>query len=97
MPNLDIDQVIKDVLAREIHDKLHNKVDPVLLHTLMAMAEAHGVLKKQVMELADTVNRTLDMLEDTQLVQGKMKDVIDKLRKHESDADLDDPVSTTEH
>lgn len=81
--------------ARDVHDKLKGRIDPVLLDVLAKIAEEQHALARAIPEMAksfDSLSRVL--VQHTQILDNN-KDLLEKLKKRVGDVQsisADDPV-----
>ena len=72
--------------ARDIREQLKGKIDPALLHTLEMLAEQDGILRQQVMKLAEMFNDTQDLLNKLIGVLKIATDKVDAVAKLKENA-----------
>lgn len=77
------------VKAREIRERLRGRVDPEVLFVLEQLAEHQNVLREQIMELAQSVDGCINILNQVTQIAVNMKQVTDTLQGKESFDDLD--------
>ena len=71
--------------AREVRERLRGKVDPELLKILEALAERQSVFHQQLMDAADTINNSVDMMGNLlhvmKSMQGEIDIIVPRLKK----------------
>lgn len=67
------------IQAREIYEKLHNKVDPELVRILASLAERQQVQHQQIMSMAEGHDKILDMMAQVIQASGSVAKVGDKI------------------
>ena len=81
--------------ARDVHEKLKGRVDPVLLEVLMKIAEEQHALGRAIPEMAKSFDSLANVLTQHTTILNNMGDGIKKLRKQVGDVKsitADDPV-----
>ncbi len=71
------------ILARDIRDRCKGRVDAQVLYCLEALAESHGVLRQQVIELALLLDGMSTIITDFTHVASNMKTAIERMQHME--------------
>lgn len=88
------------LLAREVRDRCKGRVDQSVMYCLEALAEQQGVLRQQLGDIAQTLDKTINAVGNLADALGVMKDFVegtkesvsDRMKHMEHDDDLD-PVT----
>ena len=67
--------------AREVRERLHNKVDPELLIVLEATAELASVQAQEIKMMAEMMNSLTDILMQLGVVTESVTNAVDELKK----------------
>lgn len=80
--------------AREIREKLRGKVEPVVLHTLEAMAETQHQHEKHLVEMASMLQQCVLACEGFNIIAENMKNRLEQFQRNQQDSAPDlGPVS----
>lgn len=75
------------IKAREIRERLGNKVDPDLLYVMCALAEQQSVMRHQLMELSQLVDKQTDIIRDLVSFSEVVGSVFEKMKDKEDSTD----------
>lgn len=77
------------IRARDIREKLRGRVEPVLLHTLEALAEEQSAIRHTMTELAQQLDRLANlMLGQHQVIDEVARHTIKRVKTEEAEPDL---------
>lgn len=76
--------------AREIRELLDRNADPKVLRVLESLAEQQGVLREQIMTLAQQQDQMLTILNGVVQVAHNMKSVTDRIQGKDPEDEFDD-------
>jgi DNA-binding transcriptional MerR regulator len=76
--------------AREIRELLDRNADPKVLRVLEALAEQQGVLREQIMTLAEQQDQMLSILNGVVQVAHNMKSVTDRIQGKDPEDEFND-------
>lgn len=76
--------------AREIRELLDRNADPKVLRVLESLAEQQGVLREQIMTLAEQQDQMLSILNGVVQVAHNMKSVTDRIQGKDPEDEFDD-------
>lgn len=75
------------IKAREIRERLGNKVDPDLLYAMCALAEQQSVMRHQLMELSQLVDKQTDIIRDLVSFSEAVGSAFEKVKDKEDSTD----------
>ena len=76
------------IKAREIRERLKGKCDEGIIFCLCALAEDNSVLRQQLVEVAQSIDKMAEINDMMIQVAGNMKSTIETLRKKDSNVDV---------